>query len=52
MRPKPKKNEKLKNDIMFKMYGYLFYKKYLTNEKEQKNYRPHFLKILIMIFLI
>ena len=44
------KDEKLKKDVMFNIYGYLFWELYNTMEhRDQKRYRLYFPKILIFI---
>ena len=43
------KDENLKNDIMFNVFGYLFYESFLAIGKDQKNYRLYFPKIFVFI---
>ena len=42
-------DKKLKNDIMFNVYGYLFYESFLTIGSDQKNYRLYFPKIFVFV---
>ena len=42
-------DKKLKNDIMFNVYGYLFYESFLTIGNNQKNYRLYFPKIFVFV---
>ena len=43
------KNEILKNDVMFNVFGYLFYEPFLVTSKEQKTYRLYFPKVFVFI---
>jgi len=43
------KDELLKNDVMFNVFGYLFYESFLVTSKEQKSYRIYFPKIFVFI---
>ena len=42
-------DKKLRNDIMFNVYGYLFYESFLTIGNDQKNYRLYFPKIFVFV---
>ena len=43
------KDELLKNDVMFNVFGYLFYEPFLVTSKDQKIYRLYFPKIFVFI---
>ena len=42
-------DKNLKNDIMFNVFGYLFYESFLTTGKDQKSYRLYFPKTFVFI---
>ena len=43
------KDEKLKNDIMFNVYGFLFWEQYYIEGKDQKKFRIFFPKVFVFI---
>ena len=43
------KDEKLKNDVMFNVYGFIFYEHYIIEGKDQKQYRLFFPKVFVFI---
>ena len=43
------KDEILKNDVMFNVFGYLFYEPFLITSKEQRTYRLYFPKVFVFI---